>query len=78
MSYTRVGALYPFVDQKGAHGLLVGVASGGRIRVPSGDILWRIDEQPSARSGPPTIRKVSARPPRRNMMRQPSSLSTSR
>lgn len=46
LSYTRVGALYPFVENSGTHGLLVGVSSGGRIRLPTGDILWRVDDRP--------------------------------
>jgi len=28
------------------HGLLVGVSSGGRYRLPTGDILWRVDDRP--------------------------------
>ncbi|HEX8415946.1 MAG TPA: hypothetical protein VF637_19000 [Sphingomicrobium sp.] len=46
MSYTRVGGLYPFVENSGTHGLLVGISSGGRIRLPTGDILWRVDDRP--------------------------------
>ena len=46
MSYTRVGALYPFVENSGTHGLLVGVSSGGRVRLPTGDIVWRVDDRP--------------------------------
>ena len=46
MSYTRVGALYPFVENSGTHGLLVGVSSGGRFRLPTGDIVWRVDDRP--------------------------------
>ena len=46
MSYSRTGGLYPFVENSSAHGLLVGVSSGGRIRLPTGDIVWRVDERP--------------------------------
>lgn len=46
MSFTRVGALYPFVENNSTHGLLVGVSSGGHIRLPTGDILWRVDDRP--------------------------------
>lgn len=46
ISYTRVGALYPFVENSSTHGLLVGVSSGGRFRVPTGDIVWRVDDRP--------------------------------
>lgn len=46
MSFTRVGILYPIVEMNSKHGLLVGVSSGGRVRIPSGDILWRVDDLP--------------------------------
>lgn len=45
-SYSRTGALYPFVENSSVHGLLVGVSSGGRIRLPTGDIVWRVDDRP--------------------------------
>lgn len=45
-SYTRVGAFYPMVQMTSEHGLLVGVSSGGRYRIPPGDILWRVDDLP--------------------------------
>lgn len=45
-SYSRTGALYPFVENSSVHGLLVGVSSGGRIRLPTGDIFWRVDDRP--------------------------------
>lgn len=45
-TYSRVGALYPVVELNSAYGLLVGVSSGGRFRVPTGDILWRVDDNP--------------------------------
>lgn len=43
---TRTLALYPFVESNSEVGLLVGVTSGGSVRIPPGDILWRIDENP--------------------------------
>jgi hypothetical protein len=46
MSFSRSGALYPFVQNSSDHGVLVGVSSGGRIRLPTGDIVWRVDAQP--------------------------------
>lgn len=46
LSYTRTGALYPFVENSSTHGVLVGVGSGGRIRLPTGDIVWRVDDRP--------------------------------
>ncbi|WP_334655931.1 hypothetical protein [Sphingomonas panaciterrae] len=46
MSFSRTGALYPFVENSSVHGLLVGVSSGGRYRMPTGDIAWRIDDHP--------------------------------
>ena len=44
--YTRVGVLYPVVENNSKLGLLVGVGSGGPYRVPTGDILWRVDDNP--------------------------------
>lgn len=46
LRFTQTGALYPVVEMNSTHGLLVGVSSGGRIRLPVGDILWRIDDHP--------------------------------
>lgn len=46
MTFSRTGALYPFVEKSSTHGLLVGVSSGGRMRLPTGDIVWRIDDRP--------------------------------
>lgn len=43
---TRSGALYPVVEMNSTYGLLVGVSSGGRIRLPTGDVLWAVDELP--------------------------------
>jgi hypothetical protein len=34
MSFTRSGTLYPFVENSSTHGVLVGVSSGGKWRVP--------------------------------------------
>lgn len=44
--FTRTGGLYPVVEKNSRLGLLVGVSSGGRYRMPSGDILWVVDGQP--------------------------------
>ena len=41
--FSRVGHLYPVVENSGQLGLLVGVSSGGPYRLPTGDILWRVD-----------------------------------
>ncbi|PWG03308.1 hypothetical protein [Sphingosinicella humi] len=46
MEFSRMGYLYPVVENNASLGLLVGVSSGGRFRVPTGDILWRVDQQP--------------------------------
>jgi hypothetical protein len=46
MSFSRMGYLYPIVESNSKLGLLVGVSSGGRIRLPTGDILWRVDDRP--------------------------------
>jgi hypothetical protein len=46
LSFSRTGALYPFVENNSVHGVLVGVSSGGRVRVPTGDIVWRVDDRP--------------------------------
>ncbi len=46
MSFTRSGTLYPFVENSSTHGLLVGVSSGGKWRLPTGTIIWRVDNQP--------------------------------
>lgn len=43
---TRVGRLYPFVENNSQLGLLVGVGSGGQFRVPVGDVVWRVDDKP--------------------------------
>lgn len=46
LSFSQTGRLYPFVQTDNVHGLLVGVSSGGRMRLPTGDILWRVDDRP--------------------------------
>lgn len=44
--FSRFGFLYPIVENNSQLGLLVGVSSGGQIRMPTGDILWRVDNLP--------------------------------
>lgn len=44
--YTRTGFLYPVIENHPEHGLLIGVSSGGRFRLPTGTILWRVDDHP--------------------------------
>jgi hypothetical protein len=46
MKYSRSGFLYPIVENNSKLGLLVGVSSGGRFRMPTGDIVWRVDGRP--------------------------------
>jgi len=46
LSYSRTGAIYPFVENSSTHGVLVGVSSGGRMRLPTGRIVWRVDDKP--------------------------------
>lgn len=46
MSFTRSLMLYPIVELNSQRGLLVGVSSGGQIRVPVGQVLWRVDDNP--------------------------------
>lgn len=43
-SFSRMGMLYPVVENNPVHGLLVGVSSGGKFRFPTGDIVWRVDD----------------------------------
>ena len=45
-AFSRTGSLYPFVEQNSELGLMVGVSSGGRYRLPTGDIDWRVDDNP--------------------------------
>jgi len=44
--FSRTGYLYPVIERNDTAGLLVGVSSGGRFRLPTGDILWRVDDKP--------------------------------
>ncbi|MBG6119027.1 MULTISPECIES: hypothetical protein [unclassified Sphingobium] len=44
--YSRTGFLYPMIENHPRHGLLIGVSSGGRFRLPTGTMLWRVDDQP--------------------------------
>lgn len=46
LKYSRLGFLYPVVENNAKLGLLIGVSSGGTYRVPTGDILWRVDQNP--------------------------------
>lgn len=46
LRFTQTGGLYPVVENNSTFGLLVGVSSGGRIRMPTGDIVWRVDDKP--------------------------------
>jgi hypothetical protein len=43
--FTTTGGLYPIVEMNSSYGLLVGISSGGRIRVPTGDMLWVVDDK---------------------------------
>lgn len=43
---TSIGSLYPFVEKRSDVGLIVGVVSGGRAKIPPGDIVWRVDQNP--------------------------------
>lgn len=64
--FSRTGTLYPLVEQHPVHGLLVGVSSGGQFRLPTGDILWRVDDRPfrelKAADNPPSERSAIAIP----------------
>ena len=46
LKFSRMGGLYPIVETNSKLGLLVGVSTGGRYRLPTGDILWRVDSKP--------------------------------
>jgi hypothetical protein len=66
LSYSRTGKLYPLVEKNSTHGLLIGVSSGGRYRLPTGDIVWRVDGRPFrtlAAADNPAGMNVSAVPP---------------
>ena len=45
-AFSRTGVVYPFVEKNSELGLMVGVSSGGQIRLPTGDIEWRVDNNP--------------------------------
>ncbi|BAI97445.1 hypothetical protein Sj15T_18820 [Sphingobium sp. TA15] len=63
--YSRTGFLYPVIENHPQHGLLVGVSSGGRFRLPTGTILWRVDDQPFREVRPedgPVTTDMSAMP----------------
>lgn len=65
--YTRLGYIYPVVENNSKLGLLIGVSSGGPYRVPTGDILWRVDSNPfrtlKAADNPATAPIVEMRAP---------------
>lgn len=46
MKFSKMGFLYPIIENNQKLGLLVGISSGGRYRLPTGDILWRVDGNP--------------------------------
>ncbi len=46
IEFSRFGYLYPIVESNSRLGLLVGVSTGGKFRIPSGDIVWRVDTNP--------------------------------
>jgi hypothetical protein len=64
--YSRTGFLYPVIEKHPVHGLLVGVSSGGRFRLPTGTILWRVDDRPfrelRAEDGPMTVETPAVAP----------------
>ena len=64
--YSRTGFLYPVIEQHSDHGLLVGVSSGGRFRLPTGTILWRVDDRPfrelRAEDGPVAVDTATTSP----------------
>ncbi|MBC6404782.1 MAG: hypothetical protein GDA41_03495 [Rhodospirillales bacterium] len=45
--FTNSLAIYPVVEDHPKHGLLVGVSSGGKFRIPVGNVLWRVDKNDS-------------------------------
>jgi hypothetical protein len=66
--FTQMGGLYPVVEMNSTYGLLVGVSSGGRYRLPTGDVLWVVDEHPhrelhaADNPGTPTLPVVGGDP----------------
>lgn len=46
LRFSQTGGLHAVVQNSTHHGLLVGVSSGGRFRLPTGDIVWRVDDRP--------------------------------
>lgn len=66
LRFTRTGYLYPLVENHPVLGLLVGVSSGGQFRLPTGDILWRVDNRAfrelKAADNPPPARSTIAMP----------------
>lgn len=46
MRFAQIGILYAVVENNPDAGLLIGVSSGGRYRMPVGDIVWRVDDKP--------------------------------
>lgn len=66
MRFTQIGILYAVIEKNPDAGLLVGVSSGGKYRMPVGDIVWRVDDKPyhtlRAIDNPGATRAVSAAP----------------
>lgn len=64
--FTQIGILYAVIENNPDAGLLVGVSSGGKYRIPVGDIVWRVDDKPyrtlRAIDNPGTTRTASAMP----------------
>ncbi len=60
--YARTGYLYPIIEMNSQFGLLIGVSSGGRYRLPSGPILWRVDDKPfrelKPEDNPPSVQSA--------------------
>jgi hypothetical protein len=46
LRFTQSGGLYPVVEMNSTYGLLVGVSSGGRMRMTTGNIVWAVDDLP--------------------------------
>lgn len=45
-TYTEVGKYYPFISMKNGQ-LYVGIRSGGNIRIPTGTVQIRVDDNPA-------------------------------